>query len=166
MKGFHQKMKRLSILCLLLCASLLVCACTGGGGEIETTGGVEETTAAPQAEKPTPTPPTGSDQKTYTIKVQTSEGGIEGVRLQACKGEMCLSPVTTNANGIATFKLDKTENITDYHVKIAKFPSGYAGNLAQEYSFSVALTMAGHVIPHHINNSINLLRVNENYLID
>ena len=141
MKGFHKKMRLLSLLCLLLCAAMLVCACTGGGEEPETTQKAEETTVKP--EKPTPQTPPTSETKTYTVKVQTSEGGIEGVRLQMCKGELCLSPVTTNASGIATFKLDKAEDITEYRVKITKFPTGYTGDVQKEYSFAAGTTALG-----------------------
>lgn len=141
MKGFHKKMRLLSLLCLLLCATLLVCACTGGGEEPETTQKAEETTVMP--EKPAPQTPPASETKTYTVKVQTSEGGIEGVRLQMCKGETCLSPVTTNASGIATFKLDKTEDITAYRVKLTKFPTGYTGDMQKEYAFAAGTTALG-----------------------
>ncbi len=142
MKGLNKKIRLLSLICLLLCVSLLASACTGGGQEIETNPEPEETTQKPESPAPQK-PQTGNEKKTYTVKVQTSEGGVEGVRLQAYKGEEALTPVTTNANGIATFQLAKTESITDYHVKITKFPLGYMGNTEQAYSFAEGTTALG-----------------------
>lgn len=72
----------------------------------------------------------------YKVIVRNaSRDRVAGVRIQACKGDLCLAPVVTNDNGVAVFKLDKTENIQEYHVKIAKFPEGYTGDVNQEYSF-------------------------------
>jgi len=142
MKDLNKKTRLLSLICLLLCVSLLACACAGGGNETVTEPPSENTTVTEEPTKPQ-TPPVTNDKKTYTVKVQTSEGGVEGVRLQMCKGEMCLAPSTTNANGIATFQIAKTEDISEYHVKIAKFPSGYAGSTTQEYSFAAGTTALG-----------------------
>ena len=141
MKGFITKARLVAMLCILLCVALLACACDSGN--------VEEQTTAAQTEDKTDTtaPPSENGQKpaenqkvSYTVKVQTAEGGLEGVRVQACKGELCLAPVVTNATGVATIQLDKSENIADYHVKINKFPTGYAGNTATEYAFSEGAT--------------------------
>lgn len=135
------RMRLLSLLCLLLCAVLLFSACDGGTGEpVQTDGQTEETTEADVTPPNGEQPPQTSNKATYTVKVQTSEGGLEGVRVQACKGELCLAPVMTNASGIATISLDKSENISDYHIKINKFPTGYAGSLTQEFAFASGTT--------------------------
>jgi len=81
--------------------------------------------------------PTIDDTKnTYKVIISDSNGDlVKGVRVQACKGDLCLAPVLTNERGVAVIRLDKTENVLDYHVKIAKFPAGYTGDTNAEYSF-------------------------------
>jgi hypothetical protein len=36
---------------------------------------------------------------------------------------------------VAVFRLDKTEAVTEYHVKIARLPDGYTADTAVEYGF-------------------------------
>ncbi|MBR3895214.1 MAG: carboxypeptidase regulatory-like domain-containing protein [Clostridia bacterium] len=134
MKGLNKKTRLLSFLCLLLCISLLVCACTGSGNETVTEPPSEAPTETEENTTPQ-TPPVKNETKSYTIKVQTSEGGIEGVQLQLCKGDV-VHKQTTNASGIAVFKLDKTEDINDWRIKLVKFPTGYAGDMQKEYAFA------------------------------
>ena len=79
------------------------------------------------------------DENTSFYKVvvrNQSYERVEGARVQICKGNVCLAPVTTNENGVAVFRLSSTENIADYTVKISKFPDGYTGDVNQEYSFN------------------------------
>lgn len=138
-----QKKSWIAILLALLCLSMTLCACTQrppADGE-----GTTATTTAPATEEITTEPATEAvtqEQKVaYTVTVKTEAGNpVQGVRIQACKGELCLAPVTTDANGVATFQLDKTENISEYHVKINKFPTGYTGSTTEEYSFEAGST--------------------------
>ena len=141
MKTMNIGARLVALLCLLLCVALLICSCVSqvgnGEGTAEQTKNDSVTTTAPTGGEQNPA---GNEKSTYTVKIQTSEGGLEGVRVQACKGELCLAPVMTNATGVATIVLDKSENIADYHVKINKFPTGYAGSTTQEFSFAAGAT--------------------------
>ena len=138
MKTFQKRTMLTALLCLLLGTILLLGACTNGGTENEaTTPNTSDNGTAAQTTEESVTEAATEPQKiAYTVTVKTEAGNpVQGVRIQACKGELCLAPVTTDANGVATFRLDPTENITDYHVKINKFPTGYTGDTAQEYAF-------------------------------
>lgn len=81
--------------------------------------------------------PTVDDTKTaYKVRVIGPDGPVEGARVQACKGDLCLAPVMTNENGVAIFRLDKTENVQEYHVKLQRLPDGLVGDTETEHTFS------------------------------
>ena len=143
MKTFQKRTSLTALLCVLLGAILLLGACTNGGteGESTTPPPSDNGTAATTTEETVTEAVTEAQKISYTVTVKTEAGNaVQGVRIQACKGELCLAPVMTDANGVATFQLDKTENITEYHVKINKLPTGYTGDTTAEYSFEAGST--------------------------
>ncbi|MBQ7347573.1 MAG: carboxypeptidase regulatory-like domain-containing protein [Clostridia bacterium] len=143
MKNVRKKFSFVSLLCILLCMMVLVCACDNGNAGNDDTGTADqtndETTVTTGGDDGGKTPE-DDGKVAYTVKIQTAEGGLEGVRVQACKGTLCLAPSLTNATGVATFKLDKDEDISQYHVKINKFPKGYEGSETKEYDFEAGAT--------------------------
>lgn len=129
----------LSVLCVLLCALLLFCAC-GGNDDPAETGASEVTTEAPAAvtdpetNAPETAPETvGSTLFTYTITVvDTDDNPIEGVDVQMCAADgTCFLPVKTDANGVANFEKEDG----DYYVTIAACPEGYVADSTQKYTF-------------------------------
>lgn len=56
----------------------------------------------------------------YKFTVKDADGNpIEGIQVQLCKGsDFCLMPVSTDANGVATFDSDdiETPDVYDIHV--------------------------------------------------
>ena len=114
--------KRFVILALALCMALCLCACGG-----DSSNAANNTTAATEAEKTGSNPvtlpteePTEPDTKVeYTIKVVDFEGNpVEGVKVQMCIGELCKTPIATDAQGIVTVKYE--EDI--YEVKVSNIP--------------------------------------------
>ncbi len=69
---------------------------------------------------------------TYTVTVKDQNGdAVEGARVQMCQDELCMVPVKTNADGVATFSLEEAT----YHAKLAALPEGYTGDTEAEFDF-------------------------------
>ncbi|MBR3894821.1 MAG: hypothetical protein IKJ35_06700 [Clostridia bacterium] len=80
-------------------------------------------------------PTVDETKNVYKVIVIDSNGDrVKGVRIQACK-DSCL-PAVTNENGVAVIRLDKTEDILQYHITITKLPTGYTGDTTTEYFFN------------------------------
>ena len=135
----------LSVLCVLLCALVLFCACNGDGKKPADTNAPEVTTEATDATtdpetnatetQPETDPETEVDGKvTYTIIVVDGEGNpVEGVDVQMCDVDgVCLLPVRTNASGVATFEKDQAV----YYVTIAAVPEGYVADSTTKHNFA------------------------------
>ena len=133
----------LSVLCVLLCALVLLCACGGDNNPTETDS-AEVTTEAPAPVTDPETneetdPETVVDGKvTYTIIVVDADGNpVEGVDVQMCDVDgVCLLPVKTDANGVATFEKDEAT----YYVTIAACPEGFVADSETKHSFAEGAT--------------------------
>lgn len=135
----------LSVLCVLLCALVLFCAC-GTEGSTTETGSSEVTTTAPDPatdpetnEETDPETDTVADSKvTYTITVVDQDGNaVAGVEVQMCDvNGICLLPVVTNENGIATFEQDEAV----YYVTIPSCPEGYTADSTVKHNFDEGST--------------------------
>ena len=133
--------KILVALCLALCLSLVVCACTPANPEDPNPtdtepAGVEDTSSIDEVEESTEdeTESTPADTKvTYTVTVVDADNlPLSGATVQLCVGDQCLLPVVTDENGVATMELDKA----DYTVKVTL--DGYVGE--ESYSFDADST--------------------------
>lgn len=130
----------LSVLCVLLCALVLLCACDDNKNPTTETGSSEVTTEAPapvtdpETTAPETEPETVLDTKlTYTVIVVDTDGNpVEGVDVQMCAADgTCFLPVKTGADGVATF--EKEEG--DYYVTIPYCPEGYVVDSTQKHTF-------------------------------
>lgn len=115
-------MKNLTVIALLLCMALSLCAC--GGSETPATEAAVETTEAPvvettEAAEEEAVIPDGMVQYTVTV---VDEGGnpVAGAMVQLCK-DSCI-PGVTNESGVATFVMSED----DYKASMLTMPEGYA----------------------------------------
>lgn len=113
--------KKFSLLALVLCLLLSLCAC-GGSEAPATEAPVIEApaTEAPVVEEPETEATLAEGMAVYTITV-VDEGGnpIAGAMVQMCK-DSCI-PGMTDGNGVATFTM--TED--DYKVSFLTMPAGF-----------------------------------------
>ena len=146
----------IAVLCLVLCALLLVTACGDKGGDettpSETTTGSDVTTKADEVttkeeevttkeDEVTTTEPgevtTEAPKTTYTVVVKDQNGNVvKGVSVQLCAGEVCLTPVTTGANGEAVFSADAAT----YQAAVLSVPTGYTADTTKKYDFAANAT--------------------------
>jgi len=114
-------MKKLSLLALVLCLALSLCAC--GGSEAPATEAPATqapATEAPATEAPEAEPAIPEGMVQYTITV-VDEGGnpIAGAMVQMCK-DSCI-PGMTDAAGVASFTMAED----DYKVSFLTMPAGF-----------------------------------------
>ena len=114
-------MKKLSLLALVLCLVLSLCAC--GGSEAPATEAPATqapATEAPATEAPEAEPAIPEGMVQYTITV-VDEGGnpIAGAMVQMCK-DSCI-PGMTDGSGVATFTMAED----DYKVSFLTMPAGF-----------------------------------------
>lgn len=139
----------IAVLCFVLCAMLLVTACGGQEQPAVTTSG--ETTAAPDVttkpDETTKAPDvttaepgdetTGAADVTYTVTVKDKDGNpVVGAKVQLCEGTTCLTPATTDANGVATLT-GKAGVVYQASVTEAE---GYTFDATQKYDFADGAT--------------------------
>ena len=114
-------MKKFSLLALVLCLMLSLCAC-GGSEAPATEAPVTEApaTEAPATEAPETEAALAEGMAVYTIKV-VDEGGnpIAGAMVQMCK-DSCI-PGMTDAEGVASFTMAED----DYKVSFLTMPAGF-----------------------------------------
>ena len=114
-------MKKLSLLALVLCLALSLCAC--GGSEAPATEAPATqapATEAPATEAPEAEPAIPEGMVQYTITV-VDEGGnpIAGAMVQMCK-DSCI-PGMTDAAGVASFTMAED----GYKVSFLTMPAGF-----------------------------------------
>lgn len=109
-------MKKISLLALVLCLVLNLCAC--GGSEAPAT--EAPATEAPATEAPETEATLAEGMAVYTIKV-VDEGGnpVAGAMVQMCK-DSCI-PGMTDAEGVASFTMAED----DYKVSFLTMPAGF-----------------------------------------
>lgn len=130
-------MKRFVIAALTLCLTLCLCACGTSGGNTPTESGTAAPTttgiAVPTTEAPV------DDRVELSVRV-TDKGSnpVAGLRIQLCDdGGNCLSPVVTDEDGYAIFKVKEDQadrawgaqfttpdqaELADYEAPEAKYP--------------------------------------------
>ncbi len=132
-----KKITKIAALLLVLCLSALaLCACGDDKGTTAAPTTATPSTATPSTETPstaasTDTPTTAdtepSEKCIYVFRVVDEEGTpVEGVQVQMCKGDFCMMPVKSDAQGMAEY--DVTANgYGEYEVHILKnsIPAGY-----------------------------------------
>jgi hypothetical protein len=116
-------MKKISLLALVLCLMLSLCACGGSEAPAATEAPATEApaTEAPVTEAAPETEATLAEgMAVYTITV-VDEGGnpIAGAMVQMCK-DSCI-PGMTNAEGVASFTMAEDA----YKVSFLTMPAGY-----------------------------------------
>lgn len=136
----------LSVLCVLLCALVLLCACGGDktptDTDAETTGAETPITTDPDTNEETDPEVTQSQETetpvdskvTYTITVVDQDGNpVADVEVQMCNVDgICLLPTVTNDSGIATFE----QNEAVYYVTIPSCPEGYTADKEEKHNFA------------------------------
>ncbi len=106
--------KMISVLMVVLCMTLMLCAC---GGNTDPQNDTVTTTTTVQTTTTTQAPAAAS----FEVKVVDQNGApVQGVMIQICK-DTCI-PKVTDANGIAAFDLE----IEDGHkLSVLSCPTGY-----------------------------------------
>ena len=132
-------MKNITVIALLLCLLLTLCAC-GGEAAVETkpveTEAPVAVTEAPATEAAIP-----EGMAVYTVTVVDENGTpVVGAMVQLCK-DSCV-PGVTNESGVATFTLPED----DYKASMLAMPAGhaYAGETEEFYfegAFELTITL-------------------------
>ncbi len=87
---------------------------------------------------PETVPETQDTRTTYTVTVVDQNGNpVMGARVQMCRDELCMRPVSTDESGVATFK----ENPDTYQAKLLDLPAGYTGDTTTYHPFENATTL-------------------------
>ncbi len=97
------------------------------------------------SETPTekPTEPPVDTRVDYTVTVRDTDGNaVSGVRVVICQDTNCFNPIITNADGVATMKLEPAE---DYKAKVSKadgyeFTDEYTAFANGETSIVIVIT--------------------------
>ena len=113
--------KKFSLLVLMLCLLLSLCACGGSKAPAAEAPATEApATEAPVVEEPETEATLAEGMAVYTITV-VDEGGnpIAGAMVQMCK-DSCI-PGMTNAEGVASFTMAED----DYKVSFLTMPAGF-----------------------------------------
>ncbi len=139
----------LSVMCVLLCALVLFCACTGGDNTTDTQGNDEtapvtgeatgenatdgETALDESTPETTPDTAAGPTLFTHTITVVDPDGNpVADVEVQMCAADgTCFLPVKTDANGQAHFEKEDGE----YYVTIPSCPEGFVIDKEKKHTF-------------------------------
>ena len=109
--------KLILILCVLLCLSFALCACT----ETPENNTGESTDPSTSTSTEGSSIPTDDGKVTYTVKVVDENGKpVTGGMIQFCL-DACM-PCVLDANGVASMDLETA----DYKVSFTVIPTGYA----------------------------------------
>lgn len=114
-----------SILCLLLCVTMLATACNGTDTPAQ--GTEENTTVKTEVSTDPGTTPATKKNVTYTVTIKSRDGGIEGVEFQICNKKGMCAPVkgVTNDEGIAVVTVNAEHYGQDVKVQINKAPEEF-----------------------------------------
>lgn len=116
--------KRFLALVMVLCMGLYLCACNGGEDTTGSQQGGESTSSTQGTTESTGTTGTTSDGKVdYKVTVLYPDGTpCAGAWVMICLEDTCYSPVETDENGVATYRLVQQDG---YKTKLATAPVGY-----------------------------------------
>ena len=110
--------KKIVTVVLMLCVALSLCACGGNAGNTEDTG-KQNTEANSEANKDTEKESESENvddgKIEYKVTLLDANGApIAGKMVQVCNSATCFAPQPTDANGVATFRLEEAD---DYKAK-------------------------------------------------
>lgn len=113
--------KRLVTVILMLCLALSLVAC-GGGNTSDTEKNNTENTqqdegqANNDTEKESESENVDDGKIEYKVTLLDANGNpVAGQMVQVCNASTCFAPVATDANGVATFRLDESD---EYKAKL------------------------------------------------
>ncbi|MBQ2901263.1 MAG: hypothetical protein IJE49_05390 [Agathobacter sp.] len=111
--------KKIVTVVLMLCVALSLCACGGNAGNTEDTG-KQNTEANSEANKDTEKESESENvddgKIEYKVTLLDANGNpVAGQMIQVCNAENCFAPVATDANGVATFRLEESN---EYKAKL------------------------------------------------
>ena len=125
-----KNLKRVFALLLMMTFMCCLCACKDNG-TTDTPGNSSETETESQSTSEKDT--TVEDGKiTYTVKLVDESGNpIANTYVQLCDDNSCYIPVSTNAEGIAEFRM----NEGSYKAAVSVMPEGYQDVTGQYFEF-------------------------------
>lgn len=113
--------KRLVTTILMLCMALSLVACGGNGSDKNTQDNNTENSQNDDTQANKDTEEDSKDTNVddgkieYTVKLVDANGApIVGKMVQVCNSSTCFAPQATDANGVATFRLEEAD---DYKAK-------------------------------------------------
>ena len=106
--------KRLVTAVLMLAMAFSLCACGGNASNTDTEKPNTENTQDAQANKDTENTEENTNvddgKIEYKVTLVDANGApIVGQMVQVCNAETCFAPVVTDANGVATFRLEESD---------------------------------------------------------
>ena len=110
--------KRLLTAVLMLALAFSLVACGGGSDTDADKPNTENTQDDAQANKDTETESEDVEDGKIEYKVTLVDANgapVAGQMIQVCNAETCFAPVTTDANGVATFRLEESN---EYKAKL------------------------------------------------
>ena len=117
--------KRIATLVLMLCMAVSLCACGNGSGndtEKENTQNTQQddSQANKDTEKETESEQVDDGKIEYKVILVDANGApVAGQMIQVCNAATCFAPVVTDANGVATFRLEESN---EYKAKLLTAP--------------------------------------------
>lgn len=116
--------KRLVMMALLVCMSVSLVACGGNASNKDTEKNNTENTqqddtqANKNTEKESESEEIDDGKIEYRVKLVDASGNpVVGEMVQVCNAATCFAPQVTDANGIATFRLEESN---EYKAKLLK----------------------------------------------
>lgn len=105
--------KRLVTAVLMLCLAMSLVACGGGNGsdkDTEKQNTQQDSEAKVDTEKETESENVDDGKIEYKVTLLDASGApVAGKMVQVCNASTCFAPVQTDANGVATFKLEESD---------------------------------------------------------
>ena len=105
-----------AILMLAMATSLVACGGNAGSGDTEKDNTQQESTKPSESEKESESEEVSDGKIEYTVRVVDANGNtVAGKMVQVCNASTCFAPVATDANGLATFRLEESD---EYKAKL------------------------------------------------
>ena len=112
--------KRLVTAVLMLCLALSLVACGGNAGDTEKNNTEntqqDDTQGSEDTEKESESDEVNDGKIEYTVKLLDANGNpVANTMVQVCNASTCFAPVATDANGVAVFRLEESN---EYKAKL------------------------------------------------
>ena len=105
--------KRLLTAVFMLCMALCLCACGGNAGNTDKDTEKQNTETESQANddsEETESEEVNDGKIEYKVTLLDANGApVAGKMVQVCNASTCFAPVQTDANGVATFRLEESD---------------------------------------------------------